>query len=384
MSEALIENPSVETPAYAPLGEVLSAARKAKKLTEQDVSNNLRLSIKQIIDIENNQFSTLPQPMITRGFIRNYARLLELDAEPLLDSYRARVPDKAPKSVSVQSSMYEVVSGKEGQPWLKYILGSILVLLFLLSWVFYIDYMPKQAKPAAEKTTETVVSAPQPTEITLPEVALPAAERQAEAEAAASGTPADSAVAPANSASSQTVPAAGAVTVTPAANINSINTNTTNATSATAVNTEAAKVQSNQAAAIASKPSSAVDFNTLKEKAAQNAQATNVVAGSSAIKPVAPATPVATTAPVATAEQTPAQKVSFSITEKTWIQATDKSGKVVFERILQAGSTDGFDGQPPFNVVIGNAKATKLSYLGKPVDLAPSTTQNNVARIKLE
>ena len=42
MSEALIDNPSVETPAYAPLGEVLSAARKAKKLTEQDVSNNLR------------------------------------------------------------------------------------------------------------------------------------------------------------------------------------------------------------------------------------------------------------------------------------------------------------------------------------------------------
>jgi cytoskeleton protein RodZ len=245
--------------------------------------------------------------------------------------------------------------------------------------------MPKQAKPAAEKTTETVVSAPQPTEITLPEAALPAAERQAEAEAAASGTPADSAVAPANSASSQTVPAAGAVTVTPAANINSINTNTTNATSATAVNTEAAKVQSSQAAAIASKPSSTVDFNTLKEKAAQNAQATNVVAGSSAIKPVAPATPAATTAPAATSsEHAPAQKVSFSITEKTWIQATDKSGKVVFERILQAGSTDGFDGQPPFNVVIGNAKATKLSYLGKPVDLAPSTTQNNVARIKLE
>lgn len=385
MSEVLIDNPSVETPAYAPLGEVLSAARKAKKLTEQDVSNNLRLSIKQIIDIENNQFSTLPQPMITRGFIRNYARFLELDAEPLLESYRARVPDKAPKSVSVQSSMYEVVSGKEGQPWLKYILGSILVLLFLLSWVFYIDYMPKQAKPAVEKTTDTVVSAPQPTEITLPEAALPAAERQAEAEAAASGTPADSAVAPANSSSGQTVPAAGAVIVAPAANINSINTNTTNATSATAVNTEAAKAQNNQAAAIASKPSSAVDFNTLKEKAAQNAQATNVVAGSSAIKPVAPSTPTATTAPAAiSSEQAPAQKVSFSISEKTWIQATDKSGKVIFERILQAGSTDGFDGQPPFNVVIGNAKATKLSYLGKPVDLAPSTTQNNVARIKLE
>lgn len=384
MSEVSIDNTSVEAPAYAPLGEALAAARKAKKLTQQDVSNNLRLSVKQITDIENNEFSALPQPMI-RGFIRNYARLLELDAEPLLESYRARVPDKAPKSVSVQSSMYEVVSGKESQPWLKYILGSILILLFLLSWVLYIDYMPKPVKPAAEKPTETVVSAPQPTEIALPEVALPAAERQAEAEAAASGAPADSAVAPANSASNQAITAAATATVPPAANsINSVNASAANATSATAVNTEAAKTQGNQAAAIASKPSTAVDFNTLKEKAAQNTQAANVVAGSSAIKPVAPATPLATAAPTATTGSAPAQKVSFSITEKTWIQATDKSGKVIFERILQAGSTDGFDGQPPFNVVIGNAKATKLSYLGKSVDLTPNTTQNNVARIKLE
>jgi len=57
---------------------------------------------------------------------------------------------------------------------------------------------------------------------------------------------------------------------------------------------------------------------------------------------------------------------------------------VVYERILPAGSSDGFDGQPPFTVVIGNAKATKLTFLGKPIDLASSTTQNNVARIKLE
>jgi cytoskeleton protein RodZ len=41
-------------------------------------------------------------------------------------------------------------------------------------------------------------------------------------------------------------------------------------------------------------------------------------------------------------------------------------------------------GEPPFNVVIGNAKATTLSYKGQAVNLATSTTENNVARIKLE
>ena len=44
----------------APLGEVLLAARKAKKLTHKDISNSLRLSIKQIDAIEKNEFSLLP------------------------------------------------------------------------------------------------------------------------------------------------------------------------------------------------------------------------------------------------------------------------------------------------------------------------------------
>ena len=366
--EALLEIYPPERQGFAPLGEVLSAARKAKKLSEQDVSNNLRLSIKQISDIENNDFSTLPQPMITRGFIRNYARLLELDAEPLLDSYRARMPDKTPKSLAVQSSMYQVVSGKESQPWLKYILGSILILLFLLAWIFYIDYMPKPAKSPVEKAPGSVTTAPPVTELALPEIALPAAERQAEPSEVIAGTDSGTATStvnlPAESASNEASPSAN--TSMPASNASVTN----------APASETAKAANPVAPAAASKNNTAVDFNTLKEKSGQNATPNTPV---NTVKPQAA---VVSSAPEVAPAQT--QKVSVSITEKTWIQATDKSGKVVYERILPAGSSDGFDGQPPFIVVIGNAKATKLTFLGKPVDLASSTTQNNVARIKLE
>ena len=139
---------------FEPLGEVLLAARNAKKLTQQDVSNSLRFSLNQINAIENNDFSVLPQPMITRGFIRNYARLLEIDAEPLLASYRMRIPKKTPNAVSVQSATYQVMSGKEGSQWLNYILGSILILVFLLAWIFYVDYVPKLAKTSTEVVTE--------------------------------------------------------------------------------------------------------------------------------------------------------------------------------------------------------------------------------------
>jgi len=80
----------------------------------------------------------------------------------------------------VQPSSHQVISGKDSQPWLKYILGSILVLLFVVAWFFYMDYMPKPAKLSAEKAPEAVVSTAPSTEMPLPEIALPAAERQAD------------------------------------------------------------------------------------------------------------------------------------------------------------------------------------------------------------
>jgi cytoskeleton protein RodZ len=77
------------------------------------------------------------------------------------------------------------------------------------------------------------------------------------------------------------------------------------------------------------------------------------------------------------------KKVTVTCTEASWMQVKDKSGKVVFEKNLAAGSTEAFDGELPLSLWIGNAKGTRLTFLGKPVDLTAST-QNNVARLTLE
>lgn len=344
--EATIDS-STQPLVFEPLGEVLLAARNAKKLTQKDVSNNLRISIKQISALENNDFSALPEAMITRGFIRNYARLLELDADPLLDSYRARVPGKSPSALSVQSSMYQVMSGKDNQPWLNYILGSILVLLFLLAWVFYIDYMPKPTKAMAGKVSEVVGTNAPSTEMPLPEIALPAAERQVGADIAAVTDPAAIAA-------TEPVPA----NATPAnpAEANSAQLNLPVATNPVTVNPAAVNPVAAKPATLPVNPAAANNVNAITPT-------------------VAPSV-----VPAATASKT----LNFSVTEKTWINITDSSGKVVYERILPAGGNDSLSGEPPFNVVIGNAKATTLSYKGQAVNLAASTTENNVARIKLE
>lgn len=274
------------------LGEMLATARNVKKLTQQDVSNSLRFSVKQIDALENNVFDALPDAVITRGFIRNYARFLEIDAEPLLASYHVLVPTESPETLVVKSSMRQVELTKESLPWLQYILGSILVLLFLLAWFFYMDHMPNIMSENAAKVAAGDAPAVNATPLSLPEIALPAAQREE------------------------------------GLNVAEDESTTVNADASTTL--------------------------------PQETQALN--------EPVLALT---------------TKKVTMSFSEETWVRVSDKSGKVIYAKLQAAGSEDSFDATPPFDLVIGNAKAAKLIFSGEPVDLT-AYTKNNVARVTLE
>lgn len=305
----------------ASLGEVLQAVRVAKALSLQDVSGSLRYSVKQIDALEKGEYRLLPDAMITRGFIRNYARLLEIDAEPLLASYRQSVSLESDKLIAVQSSMRPVRLTKESQPWLKYILASILVLLFLLAWLFYVDYMPKPSSVAVEKTPEVIEeSAPAATE-PLPEIALPAAQRLAESDAVAPDLLAD-----------------------PNAALNP-----------------------------AAQPATAVaDVKPLDTVAQADLKPLTPPVSQQILAPV-------TTSPVKSADKT----LNMIFTAQTWVSVTDKSGKVVYEKMSHNGDKETINVAPPLNLVIGNASGTKLNFGGKDIDLTPNT-KDNVARLTLE
>ena len=173
---------------HEPLGELLLTARNAKKLTQKNVADNLRISIKQINALETNDFALLPDAMTTRGFIRNYARLLDVDAEPLIASYRTRMPNVIPSIVSVPTSKYKAMKNKGNKPWLKFILSGILLVILLLSWLFYKNFKPQLliAAPTTVPfmpivtTVNKTVEFPEydAQELALPEAALPAAERE--------------------------------------------------------------------------------------------------------------------------------------------------------------------------------------------------------------
>jgi cytoskeleton protein RodZ len=77
------------------VGAELAAARQALGLAVGDVAQQLKFAPRQIEALEQERFGALPGPTIARGMLRNYARLLKLDADALLErlSERLEAPD---------------------------------------------------------------------------------------------------------------------------------------------------------------------------------------------------------------------------------------------------------------------------------------------------
>ena len=307
-----------------------------KNLSIKDVSNSLRLSVKQIEALENDDFAALPEPMIIRGFMRNYARLLSVDVEPLLNAYKAHSPEKTPQSFAVQVGAKMNISTKVKRPWKIYALASALVIIGLSAWLIYVNLIGKTNQFGLDigglVTQSKVDLAPSVPE-QLPEIALPAAERAAAAEQATE------------------------------LNVGEVGNGDAEATKAIAL-------PSNQSTSAVVNP------------AVQNTTPASAALPQPHAKPSV-ATPIAN--PLTPSSTIPILKFSFSAKESTWLNLVDANGEVVYSKILVAGTQDGLQIQAPLplNVIVGNINGTTLSYNGNAVDLT-AYAKLNVAKFSLK
>ena len=87
----------VETsPQWSPVdhdgpGARLKSAREAAGLSLDQVAQQLKLAPRQVRALEDEDFAQLPGRTFARGFVRNYARLMNLDGDDLL----SMLPDAA-------------------------------------------------------------------------------------------------------------------------------------------------------------------------------------------------------------------------------------------------------------------------------------------------
>jgi len=75
--------PSVFGAIATPPGQTLRQGRELAGLSQDDIASKLKLSPRQVAAIETGDWSALPERTFTRGFMRNYARLVGIDPDSL-------------------------------------------------------------------------------------------------------------------------------------------------------------------------------------------------------------------------------------------------------------------------------------------------------------
>jgi cytoskeleton protein RodZ len=83
MSAEWAEQPAVPGGQGVP-GRTLAAQREAMGWTVEQVADQLKLAVRQVIALEAGDYASLPSPAVVRGFVRAYAKVVKLDPVPLV------------------------------------------------------------------------------------------------------------------------------------------------------------------------------------------------------------------------------------------------------------------------------------------------------------
>jgi cytoskeletal protein RodZ len=161
--------PSPVAGSVAPLGAALRAAREEQGRSVGDISDAINLRQTVVKAIENDDFTLCGGDVYARGHVRAYARLLGLDAAPLLRAYDERTG--APSAgVRVALLTDDDVPLERGRPNWPVLVGAALVaVVALLGWQL-VGELRGPARPAepVAGVGQTVTPTEGPTSSTPP------------------------------------------------------------------------------------------------------------------------------------------------------------------------------------------------------------------------
>ncbi len=248
-------------------GAALLMERRRQGLSLGDISRQLKLSVRQVEALERDDYSGFTGPVFVHGFIRNYAKLLSLDPEPLIRAADHILHPPVPASEPVAAAASPPVTRRR-----RIGIAPAISAVAAVAVVVAVGVLVGNrggSKPASEEPAAVV------------QAALP----------------------------KETAPAARPIAAQPAA-----------------------------------KP------------AAGNAVA---------------------------AEPGERATLRMVFDQESWVEIRDRNGNTIFGQLSPAGSRRSVSGEPPFDVVVGNAVGVRLTYKDEAVDLS-AHTQVDVARLTLE
>lgn len=115
----------------ARIGDALRSARLARGMSVGDAARQLRLSVRQVMALEQDDYAKLAGGTFLRGFVRNYARLLQMDAKPLLQRLEQSQPVVPVQTISYRTEGIPFPSGQGGGKRGLLIAAAVILVLLL-------------------------------------------------------------------------------------------------------------------------------------------------------------------------------------------------------------------------------------------------------------
>jgi cytoskeleton protein RodZ len=323
-------------------GALLAAQRQARGWTVEHAASQLKFAPRQVLALESDNYDALPGPVIVRGFVRAYAKLLAMDANALV----AALPNQGAlpgerivpqRTLSTPFSESPLPLGNRKKPVPGWFVGGAIALVVVvavgavLHETDLLDRLPqlawlKQSGKSTVAPDEQVAQAPAEQTDLPPEVQDGSDRAKQEKVDVAS----DAAVATAAPvAASESVAAA---VVSPA--------------SVTAV-----------AAPVTAIPAAAPTL-AAKEAAASSVPANLNISKSKDL-------------------------LRLNFREDSWVEIRRGDNTTIISRLLKGGTTESFDITEPVTLVVGNVAGVDASLRGVKLDLQTGNN-NNVARVSLK
>lgn len=179
-----------------PLGAIFAGERERQGLSRADVAQRLHMSPSQVEAVEAGDYERLPKGTFLRGFVRNYAKLLGLEADPLLEMLAgAAPPAPAPRIVvPTQNIRFDPLGERFSSPYVKAATLAVVAVALAFAamyWAMYVRPRPPArvmhdgAAPATQPAQPQPSSPPaqQPSMAAPPQPAPPQAGSEAAAAA---------------------------------------------------------------------------------------------------------------------------------------------------------------------------------------------------------
>ncbi|MDA9109945.1 helix-turn-helix domain-containing protein, partial [Woeseiaceae bacterium] len=130
-------------------GELLAKTRLAKDLSTKDIAKELRISAAVIEMIERDDFEKIGASVFVKGYLRQYADILGLPVDQLLESYNQLNPEKS--SAPIVNKTVENISKFVLTP--KLILVSVFALIALFLIWLLVSMLTKK-EPLLDQVTD--------------------------------------------------------------------------------------------------------------------------------------------------------------------------------------------------------------------------------------